>query len=113
MMELTKKRLELVKEGLMNYRFEYLTSFKDTDDGEYVWMSLSPSREYYIVETEHSKTKYYKRFSDAIKYFEKNMGDKETWIDLSYDQPEVFPAGGDSVLLEDLDWIEKSDLFRQ
>ena len=112
MMELTEKRLELVKEGLMNYRFEYLTSFKDTDDGEYVWMSLSPSREYFIVETEHSRTKYYKRFSDAIRYFKKNMGDKETWIDLSYGQEETFGTKDDSILIEDLDWVEKDDLFR-
>jgi hypothetical protein len=110
---ITKDRAEKIKEGLINYRFEYLTSFKNEDDDpKYVWMSLSPSREYYIVETEESKTKYYKRFSDALNYFVKFQGDMETWIDLSYEQPENFPVGDDNIALDELDWIEKSDLYR-
>ena len=112
MNELTKERAEKIKEGLLNYRFEYLTSFVGEDEPNYVWLSLSPSQIYYIVESETSKTKYYKRFSDALNYFKKNQGDMETWIDLSYQQPENFPGNDDWIHLSELDWIEKSDLFR-
>ncbi len=111
-MKLTEKRMELIKEGLMNFRFEYLTSFNDRNEGEYVNMSLSPSREYFIVETDSSKTKYYKRFYDAINYFKKNMGHDMTWIDLSYSQSEVFGTNEYTILIEDLDFVEKDELFR-
>ncbi len=108
-----KERAEKLKKGLLNHRFEYITSFKNIDGGKYVWMSLSPSREYYIVETEHSRTRYYKRFSYALKYFEKNEGDKETWIDLSWPMPWAFGHDDDTILIQELDDIDLHELNRE
>ncbi len=107
-----KERQDKLKRGLENYRFEYITSFRDVDGGLYVWMSLSPSREYYIVEADNVRTKYYKRFGDAIKYFEKHEG-FETWIDLAWPMPEVFGHDDDQIPVEDLDWCELYELTRQ
>jgi hypothetical protein len=111
--EMDQERQEKLKKGLLQDKFEYLTSYKDINDGEYVWMSLSIGKIFYIVETEHSRTKYYKRFSDALRYFEKNEGDKETWIDLTWPMPQVFGHNDDSIMIEDLDWIELQELDRE
>jgi len=108
-----KEKADKIKKGLINFRFEYLTSFKDVNGGQYAWLSHSPSREYFIVETEHSRTKYYKRFCDALKYFEKNQGDKETWLDLSWPMPWAFGHNDDTILIDELDSVELEELTRE
>ena len=110
---INKERADKIKKGLINFRFEYLTSFKDVDNGRYVWLSTSPSREYFIVETEHSKTRYYKRFYDALKYFEKNQGSEETWLDLSWPMSWAFGHDDDSILIDELDSVELHELTRE
>jgi hypothetical protein len=111
--EMNKERQEKLKKGLLNDRFEKLTSFKDEDGGRYVWMSLSISKEFYVVETEIARTKYYKRFNDALNYFEKHEGDEETWIDLTWPMPEILGHNYDQIAVQDLDWIETYQLTRQ
>ena len=46
---INKERADKIKKGLINFRFEYLTSFKDVDNGRYVWLSTSPSGEYFMM----------------------------------------------------------------
>jgi len=108
-----KIKIEKLKTGFNNYRFDYITSFnEDSGDVRYTYLSLSPGRLYYVVESEGVKTKYYKRFTDAINYFEKRAKNDETWIDLSDYMPQKFGALETNISIEDLDWLELEDLKR-
>lgn len=104
-----KVEIQKIKTGLDNYRFSYLSSYTDLgSEVVYTHLSSSPSGLYYIVESDNQKTKIYKRFSDAIKLFNKRADMSNVWIDLEHD----IDWHHDTIDMDDLYCIELDDLGR-
>ena len=110
---MNKIEINKIKEGLKNYRFDYLNGYRNIgDEVEYTNVSISPSGIYYIVESDTQKTKYYTRLSDAINLFEKRVDMSEAWIDLSDYMPQIFHEMETYISINDLECLEMSDLRR-
>ena len=101
--------IQKIKKGFDNYRFSHLNSYTELgSEVIYTHLSSSPSGLYYIVESDNKKTKYYKRFSDAIKLFNKRANLSNVWIDLIHE----IDFHNDNIDIDDLQFIDLNDLVR-
>lgn len=106
---MNKLEIQKIQTGLDNYRFSYLNSYTELgSEVIYTNLSASPSGLYYIVETDNQKTKYYKRFSDAIKLFNKRANASNVWIDLEHE----IDWHHDNIDMDDLYYIDLDQLNR-
>jgi hypothetical protein len=106
---MNKIEIQKIKTGLDNFRFNYINTYIDHgDEVEYTYLSKSPSGEYYMVESDIEKNRYFKRLSDAMNLFLKRSRMDNVWIDLCH----PIDHHDSDIDLEDLSFIELDDLRR-